>query len=68
MVVTYTSPNDPQKKPFFTTYYEQELILRLPKYVEALQSLGTPPPVWIFVTLVGVKGVRIDFQHAVSLT
>jgi len=63
--VTYTFPNYPQI-PFFTSYYVQWLIRALPKYFTVLRSLGTVPPVQIFITLTGMQGVRIHVEHQVG--
>jgi hypothetical protein len=60
-------PDDPAKKsPFFATYNLQLLIQVFPYYLKALVSLGISPPVWCFLTMTGMQGVRVpnnDFSR-----
>jgi len=41
-------------------YYEEELIKSLPDYLSVLETLNVEPPIFIFLTLVGVKGYSMD--------
>ena len=65
--VTYMFQDDPQKNLFLSTYYQQQIIVRLPKYCEALRNLGTQPPVLLLLTLTGMQGVRIRVEHLVGV-
>jgi hypothetical protein len=57
--ITYALPNDSEQKLYFRTHYENYLLQRLPEYLECQRTLAIPPPIWVFVTLIGMKGVGI---------
>lgn len=52
-----------KKHPAFSTYQEFELIQRLPSYIKALTNLGTQPPLWFYMSLLGFRGVRVFGDH-----
>jgi hypothetical protein len=63
--ITYVFPTDSAKRPYFRTQYEDYLRQSVPEYAACQQSLGIAPPIWVFVSLTGVKGVGISqrFGH-----
>jgi len=42
---------------------EEELIKILPKYMDVLKTLTVAPPVYLFLTLVGVKGYPLTYNR-----
>jgi hypothetical protein len=43
--------------------YERALKNTLPKYLAALKALGVKVPIYLFLTLTGVKGTALWYQH-----
>lgn len=43
--------------------YERELIKSLKQYISVLQDLIVEPPIFIFLTLIGVKGYSMSFNR-----
>ncbi|MBI2852984.1 MAG: ATP-binding protein [Chloroflexi bacterium] len=43
--------------------YEEELIKALTRYCSVLNKLGIEPYIWVFLTLVGVKGYKMGVRH-----
>ena len=62
--ITHTLDRETTGDRYFTTHYELYLVQHLPKYLECQATLGITPPIWCFLTLAGVKGVRILRQHS----
>jgi hypothetical protein len=50
---------DGQPAEYIDPQYEVEIVDRLPKYLQVLQGLGIAPPVWIGLSMTGVKGLRM---------
>ncbi len=48
---------------YFLTCYERDLLQEMPTHLKCLATLGVAAPVWLFVTLAGVKGVGIHRKH-----
>lgn len=58
--VTFFHPMDQSKKQrLFKTDYLREVPARLLNYLELYQRLGVNPPVWLFMSFVGMNGVGI---------
>ena len=57
--IVFNIPNHPAKTRFYRTHHENYLKKRLPEYLNAQKALGIPLPLWGFLTLAGMKGVRI---------
>ena len=61
--ITFLHPDDLEKRPYFRTHHVNYIKQRLPDYLNAQKSLGIPLPVWCFLTLTGMKGVRINVKN-----
>ena len=47
----------------FETNFELYLIRQLPTYLKYQQTLGIPPPVWLFITLIDIRGTVIHIDR-----
>jgi hypothetical protein len=65
--ITFTFPDDPSKAPYYRTHHENYLKAKLPEYLSAQKALGIPLPLWCFLTLTGMEGVRIKLARDYSL-
>lgn len=65
--VVFFHPQDPEKKrPYFSTDVIGKLLKYLPTYLAALKNLSIPPPIWCYITLIGMEGVEMYPESSLS--
>jgi hypothetical protein len=58
-VVVHHEQDLQKQNPLFRTSDLQNLFRVLPSYLQTLRQLSISPPIWCFLTIIGMKGVRI---------
>lgn len=67
--VVFHHPQDEEKKcPMFMTSDLPHLFGAFPHYLKSQQDLGISPPIWCFVTITGMKGVRVPSNRFNGVT
>lgn len=61
--ITFSHDSNPASPKFFQTHLEHRLKVKLPTYLEYLKILGIPLPIYCFLTLQGVKGIRLKMTR-----
>lgn len=62
--VIFHHPDDEKKTvPQFMTSDLENLFDTFPGYLKSLEEVGISPPVWCFLTITGMKGVRLPSHH-----
>lgn len=65
--IVYARRQGEEELGWLHTLYQRFLLEKVPEYLKCLATLGVAAPVWLFLTLAGVKGVGIkqrnDFDH-----